>query len=80
MQEMRPKLLDAVALLTDRPEEELKPGQVGTIVEFLGGETEFGHEAYEVEFCDKLGRTTEFVALRREEFLVLLPAPEGLAV
>ncbi len=80
MQEIRPKLLDAIALLDDRPGTNLKAGQVGTIVEMLGNETIDGAEAYEVEFCDKQGRTTEFAALRRQEFLVLLPTPEALAV
>jgi len=80
MQEIRPKLLDAVALLSDYPGTGLKAGQVGTIVELLGSETTEGAEAYEVEFCDKQGRTTEFVSLRRAEFLVLLSTPEMLAV
>jgi hypothetical protein len=80
MQETLPKLLDAVALLGDHSGTCLKAGQVGTIVEMLGNETPNGPEAYEVEFCDKLGRTTEFVALRRHEFLVLLSTPEMLAV
>jgi Domain of unknown function (DUF4926) len=80
MQDIRPKLLDTVALLEDRPGTSLKAGQVGTVVEFLGSETSAGPEACEVEFCDGQGRTLDLVALRRREFLVLLPTSEALAV
>jgi hypothetical protein len=80
MQESHPKLLDVVALLEDRTGTKLKAGQVGTVVELLGNETAAGSEAYQIEFSDKEGRTLEFVALRRHEFLVLLPTPEALAV
>jgi len=80
MQEKRPKHLDVVALLDDRPGTSLKAGQVGTIVEFLGAEGPDGPEAYEIEFCDKDGRTLEYAELRRSEFLVLLPIPEALAI
>lgn len=44
------KLLDTVALLEDLPEEQLQRGQVGTVVEILGG------DVYEVEFSDDEGR------------------------
>ena len=80
MQETRPKLLDVVVLLNDRAGTSLKAGQVGTIVELLGDTTPVGSEAYEVEFADSHGRTAEFVALRRSDFLVLLPTPEALAI
>ncbi len=78
MQPAPAKLLEVVALLEDRPGTSLKAGQVGTIVELHG--TGGAPAAYEVEFCDKFGRTIEFVALERREFLVLLPTPEEVAV
>ena len=80
MQDKRPKRLDVVALLEDRPGTGLKAGQVGTIVEFLGTGDATGPEAYEVEFCDKDGRTLAYAELRRSEFLVLLAIPEALAI
>ena len=50
------KLLDVVALTVDLPEYNLWRGQVGTVVEILAG-----GKAYEVEFCDREGRTYESV-------------------
>jgi hypothetical protein len=45
------KTLDVVALLVDKPEEQLVTGQVGTVVELLAP------DVYEVEFLDSKGRT-----------------------
>ena len=56
------KLLDVVALTTDLPEAGLWRGQVGTVVEMLAG-----GQAYEVEFCDRDGRTYESLGLRPVE-------------
>lgn len=60
------KLLDVVALTVDLPEDNLWQGQVGTVVEILAG-----GKAYEVEFCDRDGRTYEMLGLRPEQIMVL---------
>jgi hypothetical protein len=60
------KLLDIVALTVDLPEYKLWHGQVGTVVEILAGS-----KAFEVEFCDREGRTYESVGLRPDQFMVL---------
>ena len=59
------KLLDVVALTEDLPEEGLKRGQVGTIVE------ELAPDVYEVEFSDNLGRAYAMLPLRVEQLLLL---------
>ncbi|MFQ6115337.1 MAG: DUF4926 domain-containing protein [bacterium] len=60
------KLLDVVALTVDLPEYNLWRGQVGTVVEILGSGT-----AFEVEFCDREGRTYESVGLRPDQIMLL---------
>lgn len=60
------KLLDVVALAVDLPEYNLFRGQVGTVVEILAG-----GEAFEVEFCDRQGRTYESLGLRPDQIIVL---------
>ena len=60
------KLLDVVALTADLPDYKLWRGQVGTIVEILAE-----GEAFEVEFCDREGRTYESVGLRPDQIMVL---------
>jgi Domain of unknown function (DUF4926) len=60
------KLLDVVALTVDVPEYKLRRGQVGTVVEILTGGT-----AFEVEFCDREGRTYESIGLRPDQIMVL---------
>ncbi len=69
VQAIAAKLLDVVALLDDKPALGLACGQVGTIVELLAP------EVFEVEFCDREGRTLGFAELRRGEFLVLHHEP-----
>ncbi|NEP84005.1 MAG: DUF4926 domain-containing protein [Okeania sp. SIO3C4] len=64
------KLLDVVALTEDLPEVSLYRGQVGTIVEILGDGS-----AFEVEFCDRNGRTYESLGLQPEQFMVLCFEP-----
>jgi hypothetical protein len=64
------KLLDVVALTVDLPEYNLWRGQVGTVVEILAG-----GNAYEVEFCDRDGRTYESVGLRPDQIMVLRYEP-----
>ena len=60
------KLLDVVALTVDLPEYNLWRGQVGTVVEILASGT-----AFEVEFCDRNGRTFESLGLRPDQIMVL---------
>ena len=60
------KLLDVVALTADLPDYKLWRGQVGTVVEILAD-----GEAFEVEFCDREGRTYESVGLRPDQIMVL---------
>ena len=58
-------LLDVVALLKDIPERNLIAGQVGTVVEFLE------QEVYEIEFCNREGKTITTIALPRRDLLKL---------
>jgi len=67
-----PQLLDVVALLADLPSHGLRRGQVGTVVEMLGG-------ACEVEFSDEEGRTYAQAALVPEQLLVLHHRPTQAA-
>ena len=64
------KLLDVVALTEDLLEQELKRGQVGTVVEVLAP------DAFEVEFVDKNGRTYAELAVTLDKLLVLHYEPE----
>jgi len=63
------KLLDVVALLEDKPALQLACGQVGTIVEVLAP------DVFEVEFCDREGRTIGLTELHRSNFLILRHEP-----
>ncbi len=58
--------LDVVALAENLPEQNLVQGQVGTIVELLDG-----GNAFEVEFCDREGRTYASLGLRPEQLILL---------
>lgn len=60
------KLLDVVALTVDLPQECLWRGQVGTVVDILANGA-----AFEVEFCDRNGRTYESLGLRPDQIMVL---------
>lgn len=60
------QLLDVVALTADIPECDLHRGQVGTVVDILAD-----GQAFEVEFCDREGRTYESVGLRPDQLMVL---------
>jgi len=64
------KLLDVVALTIDLPEYNLWRGQVGTVVDILAE-----GNAFEVEFCDRDGRTFESLGLRPDQIMVLRYAP-----
>jgi len=63
------KTLDVVALLVDKPEEQLVTGQVGTVVELLAP------DVYEVEFLDSKGRTIAIMELKRADLLLLQHEP-----
>ena len=62
--------LEVVALTVDIPELNLQRGQVGTVVEFLGG-----GQALEVEFSDRNGRTYASLGLRPDQVMVLRYEP-----
>ena len=64
------KLFDGVALMVDLPDYKLWRGQVGTIVEILAD-----GEAFEVEFCDREGRTYESIGLHPDQIMVLRYEP-----
>jgi len=64
------KLLDVVALTIDLPEYNLWRGQVGTVVDILAD-----GNAFEVEFCDRAGRTFESLGLRPDQIMLLRYAP-----
>ena len=71
-------LLDLVALTGSIPEYGLYRGQVGTVVDILAD-----GRAFEVEFCDREGRTYESVGLRPDQLMILhfepaSPPPEPL--
>jgi len=60
------ELLDTVALTTDLPDLGLTAGEVGTVVEVLGG-----GEAFEVEFCENSGATYGLHTLRASQLVAL---------
>jgi uncharacterized protein DUF4926 len=55
-------LYDVVELAVDLPDEGLRAGAVGTIVDDYAGSDEF-----EVEFADESGRTLALTALRADQ-------------
>ena len=63
------ELLDVVALTEDLPEQGVRRGQVGTIVEVLTP------GVYEVEFSDNEGRTYAELAIPARHLLVLHEQP-----
>ncbi len=60
------KLLDVVALTVDIPAENLKRGQVGTVVEILAD-----GQALEVEFSDNQGQVYNSLAIPPDQLMVL---------
>ena len=67
------ELLDVVALTEDLPDQDLWRGQVGTVVEILADGA-----AYEVEFCDRNGRTYASLGLQTDQLMVLRYEPVAL--
>ena len=66
-------LLDVVALAEDLPEQGLRRGQVGTVVELLA------EDVFEVEFSDEQGRTYAMLPLCAEQLMVLYYQPAHVA-
>jgi hypothetical protein len=67
------QMLSVVALLEDLPENGLRRGQVGTIVEILAP------GMYEVEFSDDAGQSYASLALRATQLLQLRHQPDHQA-
>lgn len=67
----RPSLLDVVALLADRPADNLARGQVGTIVETLDANTTL------VEFSDDQGRAYAVAPCALTDLIVLHYVPQA---
>jgi hypothetical protein len=63
------KLFDVVKLVSDRPEDSLAAGSVGTIVHVF----DKPDLAYEVEFADANGRTLALVTLRPDQLQLHSP-------
>lgn len=68
------KQYDAVALTVELPEEGLRRGQVGTIVEVY-----HDGEAFEVDFVDHEGFTYALLTLSPEQLMLLHYAPQRAA-
>ena len=64
----QPELFDLVELLVNLPENELKAGERGTIVE------RYGNDAYEVEFSDSDGETLALCTISPEQFIIVWQA------
>lgn len=61
---MKPKEFDCVKLLIDKPDEGLKIGVIGVIVDINKGK-------FLVEFSDRKGRTTALILLKKFEFEIV---------
>ena len=57
-------LFDVVVLIEDIPEEGLRAGMKGAIIEIYSQPV----EGYEIEFCDEQGRTVSQLALSSNQF------------
>lgn len=64
------KLLDVVALLEDAPDEGLRRGEVGTVVEVFAGRPDLPG-AFLVEFSDDSGAAYAFAAIPAEKLMRL---------
>ena len=63
------QVLDVVALLHDKADDQLVAGQVGTVVEVLDD------GVYEVEFSDCAGKMYAMATLKNEDLIVLHYSP-----
>ena len=61
----QPELFDVIELLIDIPEDDLKAGVQGSIVECLN------EEVFEIEFSDSNGETLALCTLSSREFIVV---------
>jgi len=68
----RIKLLDTVAVVEDVPDLGLSAGEVGAVVEELGG------DAFEVEFVDQGGHTYAMHTFRADQLVALHTRGEAL--
>ena len=68
---VKPSLLNVVALLADRPPDNLARGQVGTVVEMLRD------DAVLVEFSDESGRPYAIIPCAPKDLLVLHYEPHA---
>lgn len=64
----QPELFDVVELMVDLPEQNLRSGMRGAIVE------QYSESAYEVEFTNQDGETLVLATLSPEKFLVVWSA------
>jgi hypothetical protein len=64
----QPELFDIVELLVDLPEDNLKAGDQGTIVEC------YNDNAYEIEFTNADGETTALCTLSPQQFVTVWQA------
>lgn len=62
---MKPALFDGIELVVDLPEDNLKAGARGAIVE------DFGGDEYEVEFANSDGEALALCTLIPEQFIVV---------
>lgn len=60
----KPELFDVIELLVDLPEDELRAGTRGAIVEC------YDHNNYEIEFTNQEGETLALYTLSSEQFIV----------
>ena len=60
------KITDSVAVLNDKYSNDVRMGQVGTIVEVFGRD----NNIFEVEFCDE-GKTVATCVMQQEDLLKL---------
>ncbi|MDX2181654.1 MAG: DUF4926 domain-containing protein [Bryobacteraceae bacterium] len=70
---MEIKLLDCVALLDDMPEEGLRRGEIGAVVEV------YEPDAVEVEFVDRNGQTYAMLAIPVDRLLRIIERPAQAA-
>jgi hypothetical protein len=59
-------LFDVVVLVEDIPDEGLRAGMRGVIIEIYSQPV----EGYEIEFCDEQGRTVAQLALSSDQFQI----------
>ncbi|MDX2239897.1 MAG: DUF4926 domain-containing protein [Leptolyngbyaceae cyanobacterium bins.302] len=70
---IKPELLDVIELLVELPNTDVRPGELGTIVEVYGDREnpQAGPHAYEVEFANSQGETVAMKALTPDQFVVV---------